>query len=599
MNTTNFANLISAQAKKYGNKTALYSRFHQHAHWDKLSWIDLEKHVTSVAKAFVEIGIKPQQCVGQFSHNKPENFIVDFALYSNRAVVVPIYPTSSLSEVTHIIENAEIEVLFVGNADQYEIAKKAMADSKFLKKIIVFDSDVKPLDHDNAIYFSDFRKLGEDSHKQADVNSRQEQLTEKDLACVLYTSGTSGISKGVKISHENLNEAIRTNIARLPEISDTETSIAFLPLTHIFERMWSYLCLHKGVTIYINHLPQEIRQTLSDVQPNYICSVPRFWEKAYDLINQEMATFSAVKLAVFTWAIAIGQTYNFEYVRIARTPDWYLKLRYFIADKLIFSKIKNKLGFQKTKMLPVAGARLSDELLEFFRAMGIPIVYGYGLTETTATVSCFEEIGYKIGSVGSVLPEINVKIGPHSEILVKGKTVTPGYYKNPEADHEAFTKDGWFKTGDAGYFQGNHLILTDRIKDLYKTSNGKFIAPQKIEAVMTLDRYIEQIAVVGDDRNYITALIVPSMTEIVKYAKEQKIEFEEEYQLLQSEKIYDLIDQRIKLQQKDMVHYEHIRRFTLVPQTFSIETGELTNTLKMRRAVIMQKYKLLIDSMYN
>ncbi len=599
MNTNNFSHLISEQAKKYGNKTALYSRFHQHAHWNMLSWIDFDKQVSSIAKAFVEIGINPQQCVGQFSQNKPENLIVDFALYANRGIVVPIYPTSSLTEVKHIIENAEIELLFVGNSSQYEIALEVMNESKFLKQIIIFDSDVKPLENNKSMYFTDLMTIGDKSTKHTEVEARSTKLEESDLACVLYTSGTSGVSKGVKISHGNLNETIRIHTLRLPKLSEKDSSIAYLPLTHIFERTWSYFCLHKAVPIYINHLPQEIRQTLTDIKPNYICTVPRFWEKVYDVINAEISSFSALKLAIFTWALAIGQKYHFEHLRIARQPDLYLKSKYFIAEKLVFAKIKHKLGLEKTKMLPVAGARLSDELLEFFRSMGLPITYGYGLTETTATVSCFEEIGYKIGSVGTIMPDINVKIGPQSEVMIKGKTVTPGYYKNPEADHEAFTKDGWFRTGDAGYFQGNHLILTDRIKDLYKTSNGKFVAPQKIEAVMTMDKYIEQIAVVGDDRNYITALIVPAMTEIVKYAKEQKIAFEDEDQLLQSEKIYDLMDERIKLHQKDMVHYEHIRRFTLVPQTFSIETGELTNTLKMRRAVIMQKYKLLIDSMYN
>jgi len=457
---------------------------------------------------------------------------------------------------------------------------------------------VRPLSGENIQYYSDLELTKAQKSIQEELDQREKDFQINDIACILYTSGTSGISKGVQISHENLLEAMRIHDIRLTLISDKDRSLAYLPLTHIFERSWSYFCLFKGVEIFINHLPGEIKDTLLEVKPNYICTVPRFWEKVYEIITHEISHFSPIKQGFFTWALAIGQKYNFEYERIARKADWKLQLKYFIADKLIFSKIKHKLGIHNAKMLPIAGARLSDELIEFFMCMGIPIIYGYGLTESTATVCCFDRIGYKIGTLGSCMPDVNVKIGPNSEILLKGKTITSGYYKNEQANQEAFTKDGWFKTGDAGHFEGHNLILTDRIKDLYKTSNGKFIAPQKIEAILTMDRYIDQIAVIGDDRNYITALIVPVMNEIIEYAKKHKIVYENADDLLKSQAIYELIDERIKFHQKDMVQYEHIRRFALIPQQFSIETGELTNTLKVRRAVIMQKYKYLIESMY-
>jgi len=286
-------------------------------------------------------------------------------------------------------------------------------------------------------------------------------------------------------------------------------------------------------------------------------------------------------------------------LRTGKQPGLFLKLEYKIADKLIFSKVKNTIGIENANMLPTAGAKLSDEITVFMRSIGVPIVYGYGLTESTATVTCFDYVGYEIGTVGSIMPDVYVKIGEENEILLKGKTIFPGYYHNQQATAAAFTADGWFKTGDAGILKGDKIILTERIKDLFKTSNGKYIAPQEIETRLSVDKYIEQVAVIGDERNFVTAIIAPSIPAIEEYATKKKIEFSSIDELINHPAIYSLIEGRIKDLQAGMLNYEQIKKFTLIKKSFSIETGELTNTLKMRRSVIMQKYKTQIDQMYN
>jgi long-chain acyl-CoA synthetase len=598
MEKLHFAQLVFAQAKKYGDRTALCYRDNITDDWTKISWNSLANQVSAFSKAFVEIGLTEHQRVAQFSQNKAENLIVDFALFANRAVMVPMYATSTAAQVEFIINDAQIEIIFVGDQHQYNVALEVLENSKHLKKIVVFEKNVVFADNENAIYFTDLLAIGEKSTKHFEVQQRQNEAIGKDLSCILYTSGTTGNPKGVMLTHSCFKEAMRINTMRLTSMTDKDVSIAFLPLSHVFERTWCYLCIFNGVTIYINLRPTEIQQTIKDVRPTLMCSVPRFWEKVYAGVQENISKFSPLMLGVVTWAIATGKKHNVDYLRIGKKPDFFLKLKYSIADKLIFSKVKHTLGLENANMLPTAGAKLSDDITLFFRSIGVPIVYGYGLTESTATVTCFDYNFYEIGTVGSIMPDVQVKIGEENEILLKGKTIFAGYYNNAEATKAAFDEDGWFKTGDAGYIKDNMIVLTDRIKDLFKTSNGKYIAPQEIETRLGMDKYIEQVAVIGDERNYVTAIIAPSIPLLEEYAKKNKIEYQSIDELLKLGSIYELIKGRIIELQKDMANYEQIKRFSLIQKSFSIESGELTNTLKMRRAVIMQKHKMLIDEMY-
>jgi len=576
----------------------LYHREEQTDEWNKISWNSFAEEVSSISKSFVEIGVSEQQRVAQFSQNKAENLIIDFALFANRAVMVPLYATSSAQQVEYIVNDAEIEVIFVGDQQQYNIAYEVSQQSKYLKKIIAFDKKVVFADAANAMYYSDFLLIGEKSTKHFEVDHRLNEASESDLACILYTSGTTGNPKGVMMPHSCFIEAMRIHNIRLTSITDKDTSIAFLPLSHVFERTWCYFCIFKGVTIYINLRPTEIQQTIKAVHPTLMCAVPRFWEKVYAGVKDNLSKYSPIMLGVIAWAVATGKRHNVDILRKGKQPDIFLKFGYSIADKLIFSKVKETLGIENANMLPTAGAKLSDEIALFFRSIGVPIVYGYGLTESTATVCCYEYVGYEIGTVGNIMPDVNVKIGDDNEIMLKGKTIFPGYYNNPEANAASFTEDGWFKTGDAGYIKDNKIVLTERIKDLFKTSNGKYIAPQEIETRLALDKYIEQVAVIGDERNFVTAIIAPNIPALEEYAQKHNITYESIDDLLKSAKIHEFLQDRIIELQKGMANYEIIKRFTLIRKSFAIETGELTNTLKIRRAVVMQKYKSLIDEMY-
>lgn len=593
-----FSKLIEIQAEKYGKRPVIYDRNKLTDPWLSLNWEEFNDKVRYVARMLVHLGIESQMRIAQFSQNKSENLIVDFAAFSIRAVVVPIYPTSSQSQVEFITNDSESQLIFVGGQKQYDIAVETMKNSKHIKQIIVFESDTQLDNSVNSIYFDELLVLGEELSNDDEIVKRQSESLVEDMTCLIYTSGTTGNPKGVVMTNEMFDEAMRIHQIRLPQLNDQDVSLAFLPLTHVFERMWCYLLLYLGATLYINHNPAEIQTTLKDVRPTLMAAIPRFWEKVAIGVQEVLASYSPLKLAIVTWSMAIGKKYNIDYLRKAKEPSAWLKARYKIADKLVFSKLKETIGVNNAKGLPVAGAKLSNEILLFFKSMGLPLIYGYGLTETTATVSCFED-EYRIGTVGRYMPGVEVKIGEDNEILLKGKTITKAYFNNEEANKAAFTEDGWFRTGDAGYLKdGEYIVLTERIKDLFKTSNGKYIAPQEIETRLGKDKYIEQVAVIGNERNFVTAIISPNIPLLEKYAKEQNLQFNTTEELIELPEIYKLIEERIAEHQAGMAHFEMIKKFTLIKFPFTIETGELTNTLKIRRAVIMQKYQREIDKMY-
>lgn len=592
-----FQRLIQIQAEKHGDKTVMYDRNKLTDPWTSISWSVMNDSVNAVAKALLELGVKPQDRIAQFSQNKSENLIVDFGAYSIRAVVVPIYPTSSQAQVDFITGDAGTEVIFVGGQKQYDIVVEVMKTSKHLKKIVVFEKSVELNNTVDSIYFEEFLAVGIKSLKNEELELRRAESKEEDMACLLYTSGTTGNPKGVIMTHIMFNEAVRIHLIRLAHVKDNDVSLAFLPLTHVFERMWCYFLLYVGTTVYINHNPTEIQTTLKEVRPTLMCAVPRFWEKVYVGVKEVLSGYTPTKLAIVTWALEVGKKHNINYLRTGKKPDFWLSLSYKVAEKLVYSKLKTTLGLENAKTLPVAGAKLSDEITLFFRSLGVPLVYGYGLTESTATVTCFED-QYEIGTVGSLMPDVEAKIGDEKEILLRGKTITKGYYQNAEANEKAFTADGWFRTGDAGEIRDNKIILTERLKDLFKTSNGKYIAPQEIETRLGTDKYIDQVAVIGDERNYVTAIIAPSIPALETYAKTNNITYKDIDELLHSPEVHKLMEERIAEHQKGMAGYEMVKKFTLIKIPFTIETGELTNTLKIKRAVITQKYKKQIDEMY-
>ena len=599
MELIHFSKLVAAKAKKQANRVALYYRDYSVAKWVEITWRELHEKVERVARALVSLGVKEEDCVAICSQNMPQALMVDFANYANRAISVPMYATASVQQIEYIINDAEIEILCVGEQIQYDNALEVIKNSKFLKHIIVFDPSVDLKGESRAMYFEDFMRKGDDQSLQKTVEKRTKAATDDDLAIIMYTSGTTGESKGVMLPHSCLLEAMRIHDQRLVHIKRSDTSMAFLPLTHIFERAWTYFCLWEDVKVYLNQRPADIQNTLKEVRPTMLCAVPRFWEKIAAGVQLKIDTFSPFKKAMVAWALAVGEEYNIGYRKDLKRAPLGLAIRYKIADRLIFSTLKKVVGLDRGRLFPVAGAALDDKLAKFFVSLGLPIMYGYGLTETTATVCCYPYNNYVIGSMGTLMPDVQVKIGEDGEILVKGKTVCSGYYKKPEITANSFI-DGWFRTGDAGKLvDGKHLYMTDRLKDLFKTSNGKYIAPQQIETILGGDVFIEQVAVIGNNRNYVTAIIAPNIEAIKGYAEQNGIKYEYVDELMDNPQICKMMEERIAVLQKDMAPYEKIKKFRMIKRGFTIESGELTSTLKLRRAVILQNYAAMIEEMYN
>lgn len=594
-----FAELIHRQAEKYGNRTALKHRDNATGKWLKISWREFFDKVMLTAKAMAEFGIKVQENIGVYSQNMPQCLYTDFGAYGNRVVSIPMYATNSPGQIEYIINDAKIRTLFVGEQLQYNNAFKVQKDSKYLERLVVFDPAVKMNPEDKtSIYFDDFLRLGDNAHAESTVKIRMTEAVPEDLATIIYTSGTTGESKGVMLPHSCYLEAMRIHDVRLPLVTDKDLSMSFLPMTHIFEKAWCYYCLHKGVTIAINQDPKMIQKTLPEVHPTLMCNVPRFWEKVYAGVHEKINSASPAMKKIFLDAIETGRRYNLEYKNKGIPAPCSLKLKFQFYNKTVFTLLKKVLGIERGRFFPVAGAPLSDTINEFLQSVNIPIAYGYGLSETTATVCFYPEIGFQFGSIGEVMPGVQVKIDPgNNEILVKGKTVMSGYYNKPEETKKAFTEDGFFRTGDAGRLEGNTLFFTERIKDLYKTSNGKYIAPQAIEMVMSGDNYIEQIAVIGDQRKFVSALIVPAYPLLEKYAGEKGISFESREELVKNKDIIRFIEARVEEHQKNLASYEKIKRFTLLPEPFMMGC-ELTDTLKLRRPVVLQKYATEIEAMY-
>ena len=591
--------LIHRQAEKFGDKIALKYRDYSKEQWVPISWRQFSDNVRQAASALVACGVKEFENVGIFSQNKPESFFVDFACFANRAVTVPLYATSSPEQARYIINDAHIRILFVGEQFQYDAVISVQGYCHTLEQIVIYDPTVVKDPRDkNSIYFDEFMKRGEGLPYNEVVEARTSRASFDDLCNILYTSGTTGEPKGVMLHHYNWQEALCTHHERLTTMREGDVSMNFLPLTHVFERSWCYVCLNEGIQICVNLRPADIQKTIREIRPNYMCSVPRFWEKVYIAVQQKIAKESGVKKALMVNALKVGKAYNVDYLSKGMEPPTWLKLKYKFFDSTILSMLRKVVGVENGKFFPTAGAAVSDEVCEFTHAVGINMCVGYGLTESTATVSCFPMENFVIGSVGEVMPDLEVKIGENNEILLRGKTIMSGYYHKAEATAKAIDKDGWFHTGDSGYLEGRTLFLKERIKDLFKTSNGKYISPQAIETKLAVDQYFEQVAVIADRYKFVSALIVPNYKAVEAYAKSKGIRYGGMDELLLNPEIKELFQTRMDTLQQQFANYERIKRFTLLPEPFSMERGELTNTLKLRRNIVEQNYKELINKMY-
>ena len=596
---SHLSRLIHDQAKKYGDREALIYRAFGSKEWQSISWNQFSDMVKKVSNAMLNLGVKVQENIGVFSQNSVQYLFCDFGAWGIRAVTIPFYATSSEQQIQFMVSDAKVRFLFVGEQEQYDKARRVVSMCQTLERIIVFDRNVRISTHDpNAMYFDDFLKLGENYPRQTEVEALQAQASMDDIANILYTSGTTGDSKGVILTSGQYHAAMEANHKCVP-VGENDRVLNFLPFTHIFEKGWKILCLTEGAKLIVNTYPLEVQQSMKETHPTCMSSVPRFWEKVYMGVLEQIEKASVPKRKLFQHALNVGKKHNIDYLSKGKRPPLALHLEYEMLNKTVFSLVRKELGLENAHFFPTAGATVNPKVEEFVHSIGINMVVGYGLTESLATVSC-NHLGepFTVGSVGIPIEGIDIKISDEGEVLLKGPTITIGYYNRDDLTKAAFTDDGYFKTGDSGYLKDGELFLKERIKDLYKTSNGKYIAPQMIESKLLVDKFIDQIAIIADQRKFVSALIIPVYPLLEEYAREHHIPFENREQLCADKQINDMMKERIDTLQQQLAHYEQIKRFTLLPHHFSMEKGELTNTLKLKRRVLNENYKKEIDAMY-
>jgi long-chain acyl-CoA synthetase len=592
MNFKNIPEVIRDRARKYQDRTVFRSIEKEKHGIQTKTWNQFVDEFTQLSQVMLSESYGYGDNIGIFAPNSPKWTITDLAILNIRAVVVPFFATASREQCKYIVDETNMKLMFVGDQDQFEKAIWLLDHTKTLEQVVVFN---------NQLSLPDKRCKTYDEYISSEINNKieiaeiQNKASLSDLATIIYTSGTTGDPKGVMLSNENFISTFSLHDQRL-DLNEDDVSLCFLPLSHVFERTWTYYLLHCGGTNFYLENPREVIDVLPLAKPTVMCTVPRFFEKTYEGIQSEAEKWPVMKKRIFNWSIKVGAKVS-NLKKKAKKPPVLLGLKYKLADRLVLLKLRHIFG-GNIRMMPCSGAALPIHLLKFFHATGIFVNYGYGATETTATVSCFKSDQYEFESCGTIMPGIDVKISDENEIWVKGSTVFSGYYKKPEATSEVLA-DGWYKTGDEGQITSDgNLLMTDRLKDLMKTSLGKYISPQKLETLLGQDPLIEQVVIIGDNRKYVTALIVPVIDRLHTVAEDLEIKFNDAKELMKHSMIRDYIKERINALQTELSNYEKVVDFTLLIEPFSIENNMLTSTLKTRRKVISEMYASVIDGMY-
>lgn len=583
-----FVSRFRQQASRLANRAAL--RFLEAGKWTTLSWSAFQSQIDQLSHALIANGIGVQDKIAIFANNMPRWTITDFATMQIRAVTVPIYATNTASQVEYILNNADIKILFVGDQAQFDQAIEIAHNCSQLTQIVAMKPSIALHNQSIACHWDDFIA------SESPTTTFEQRLATKqldDLFTLIYTSGTTGEPKGVMLDYANLAHQLINHDQAL-DVNEDDVSLSFLPFSHIFERAWLFYILHRGATNCYLEDTNLVREALAEVKPTLMCAVPRLYEKIYTAVWDKVQKAPIHRRTLFNWAIRVGEKYL-----LSDKPSAWLRGQYAIANKLVLAKLRALLG-GNIRMMPCGGAKLEPTIGMFFHAIGVNVKLGYGMTETTATVSAWTDKGFEPNSIGTLMPNVEVKIGEENEILVKGGMVMRGYYKKPEETAAAFTADGFLKTGDAGELdEHGNLYITDRIKELMKTSNGKYIAPQYIEGKIGKDKFIEQIAVIADAKKYVSALIVPCFESLEEYAKQLNIQYHNRLDLIKNSEVVQMFEKRIHELQKELPSFEQVKKFTLLPEAFTTKMEEITPTLKLRRKVILQRYREQIERMYH
>jgi len=592
MSKQHLADMIFQSVETYANETAM--RIKIDGQWQSRSYQEIGDTIRQAARALLALGVQPGDRVGIFSQNRPEWTLIDFAILSIRAISVPIYATNTKHQAAYIVDETEMAILFTGSQENYDKIQAIKDRSTSLKHVIAFD-DADTINGEESQHFSQFLQLGADTALDGEIDARLAAAETDELATIIYTSGTTGEPKGVMLTHGNIYHQFKAMQGQF-QVGPGDRSLCFLPLSHVYERTWSFYVYASGAENNYLANAKEVIATMSEVQPTVMVSVPRLYEKIYAAAIHGLDRGSNLKKKMFHWSIGVGKKYQYA-LKDNGSAGTGLSLQHKLADKLVLSKVRDVVGGSKN-FFSAGGAPLSQAIEEFFFSAGLLVCEGYGLTETSPMVTFNTPKAFKFGTVGKLIPDCEVKIAEDGEILVKSPSVTQGYYNKPEATAEAF-RSGWFHTGDVGEFdEEGFLRITDRIKDLIITSGGKNVAPQKIETVYAKDHFIEQFIAIGDRRKFISALVVPNFEPLEGYAQEQGIAYRTREELVENPAIVAMYQERIGSRSAELAPYEQVKAFALLPTPFAQETGELTPTQKIKRSVVAKKYATQIEAMY-
>lgn len=582
----------------YGrDKSRPVIRYKKDGQYLGMSYSELYKKTESFALGLASLGIKRGDRVAIIAESRMEWVVSDMAILALGAVNVPLYPNLTADGVSFILNNSEAAAAIVSNNFQLNKLMKVRSSLKYLKNIILMNN-LGFSGLDNVSGFEEIERRGE-IFKGSNRYYFEESLRlarEEDLCSIIYTSGTTGEPKGVMLSNKNICSNVKSATMVFP-VTEADTLLSFLPLCHIYERTTGYYTVFSsGGTIAFAESIERVQLNMTEVKPTVMTAVPRLFEKIYGRIQREVESWSPTKQKLFNKALSTARTYM-ETLHSGESMPIGLSLKYRFYDKLVLEKIREKTG-GRLRFIVSGSAPLARELGEFFEAVGIPIIEGYGMTEASPVMACNRLDNYKFGTVGKAFPGVELKIAKDGEILVSGPNIMMGYYRNKKETQESI-KGGWLYTGDIGVFDAEgFLIITDRKKSLFKTSGGKFIAPNPIENLFLASRYIDQFVLIGDRRMFLSALIVPDFEALREYADAHRISYADNDELVSLKQINELMETDLARLQKDLAHFERVRKFTLLDKPFSIEDGELTPSLKVRRKVVEQRYSNLIDGMY-
>jgi len=595
MTDQSLTRMIRESAEKYPDSAAL--NFRKNDSWESISYGQMVKMIDSAGLQLRASGIEPGDRVAVFSQNRPEWAIADLAVQSAGGVTVPIYATNTPEQVRFIMEDAGCRAIFIDLQEQLDGIAGVLEQLTVTPLVILFEqgSGTESIEGD-VIYFDEiFAREFPDELRE---KYRPETYwTDPDAtATIIYTSGTTGDPKGVMLSNRNFFHQFKAFEAGF-DLNSSDRSLCFLPLSHVYERMWSYMVFRAGASNYYLSDPKQVLEYLQDVRPNVMVSVPRLYEKIYAGVMEKVDRAPMLRRIIFRWALKTGRRAA-DLSMAGQPAGTMLAFFHRLADRMVLKKLRDLVGGEK-KFFSAGGAPLSRDIEVFFYSMGVMICQGYGLTESSPMITYNSPTHFRFGSVGKVVPGCEVKIADNGEILAKGDNISSGYFRNEEAT-KASMKDGWLYTGDIGHIdEDGYLFITDRIKDLIITSGGKNIAPQRIESMVSRDHYIEQCVAVGDRRNFIAALIVPNFQALEAWAAEKGIEAGDHATLVAHPEVLNFYEQRLSVHSADLARYEQIRKFTLLPEVFTQEGGELTPSLKVKRNVVNEKYRKQIDAMYS